>query len=178
MTRLLNEYKDFLEIELIAARSSAFIKRQKGQLKLDNSVLEEFLIDLTHPTVLTGLPDFPLTVGPNNRLQCRCRSLPSGDAWPQRSSSCCVEVKDQDFIIGKEIYYRFSPRPSFRGGQTTTGSLSLAVLAAETKVNLDKTVSRSRRHALRGSSTVARIRNTTSSRVSRHGGGGLSAHVN
>ena len=65
MTRLLNEYKDFLEVELIAARASAFIKRQKGQLKLDNSVLEEFLIDLTQPTVLTGLPDFPLTVGPN-----------------------------------------------------------------------------------------------------------------
>src|ERR1035438_5352684 len=33
MTRLLNEYKDFLEVELIAARASAFIKRQKGQLK-------------------------------------------------------------------------------------------------------------------------------------------------
>jgi len=65
MTRLLNEYKDFLEVELIAARGSAFIKRQKGQLKLDNSVLEEFLIDLTQSTVLTGLPDFPLTVGPN-----------------------------------------------------------------------------------------------------------------
>ena len=29
MTRLLNEYKDFLEVELIAARGSAFIKRQK-----------------------------------------------------------------------------------------------------------------------------------------------------
>ncbi|MGH9575832.1 MAG: hypothetical protein ACRD3R_00225, partial [Terriglobales bacterium] len=33
MTRLLNEYKDLLEVELIAARGSAFIKRQKGQLK-------------------------------------------------------------------------------------------------------------------------------------------------
>jgi hypothetical protein len=65
MTRLLNEYKDFLEVELIAGRGSAFIKRQKGQLKLDNSVLEEFLIDLTQPTILKGLPDFPLTVGPN-----------------------------------------------------------------------------------------------------------------
>ncbi len=39
MTRLLNQYKDFLEVELIARRGSAFLKRQKGQLKLDNSVL-------------------------------------------------------------------------------------------------------------------------------------------
>ena len=46
MVDLLNEYKDFIEVELIAKRGSAFIKRQKGQLKLDNSILEEFLIYL------------------------------------------------------------------------------------------------------------------------------------
>lgn len=38
MTKLLNEYKDVIEVELIAQRGSAFIKRQKGQLKLDNSI--------------------------------------------------------------------------------------------------------------------------------------------
>jgi len=42
MTELLNNYKDFLEVDLITRRGSAFIKRQKGQLKLDNSVIEEF----------------------------------------------------------------------------------------------------------------------------------------
>lgn len=30
MTDLLNEYKDYLEVELIARRGSPFIKRQKG----------------------------------------------------------------------------------------------------------------------------------------------------
>ncbi|MBI4566924.1 MAG: Bpu10I family restriction endonuclease [Planctomycetes bacterium] len=139
MTRLLNEYKDFLEVELIAARGSAFVKRQKGQLKLDNSVLEEFLIDLTQPTILTGLPDFPLTVGPNTAFMSLSFAPPALRALNE-APVVALKVKDQDFIIGKEIHYRFSPDPAFAADKTTTGSLSLAVLAAETKVNLDKTM--------------------------------------
>ena len=139
MTRLLNEYKDFLEVELIAARGSAFIKRQKGQLKLDNSVLEEFLIDLTQPTILTGLPDFPLTVGPNTAFMSLSFAPPALRALND-APVVVLKVKDQDFIIGKEIHYRFSPDPAFAADKTATGSLSLAVLAAETKVNLDKTM--------------------------------------
>lgn len=139
MTRLLNEYKDFLEVELIAARGSAFIKRQKGQLKLDNSVLEEFLIDLTQPTVLTGLPDFPLTVGPNTAFMSLSFAPPALRALNE-APVVALKVKDQDFIIGKEIHFRFSPDPAFAADKTASGSLSLAVLAAETKVNLDKTM--------------------------------------
>lgn len=139
MTRLLNEYKDFLEVELIAARGSAFIKRQKGQLKLDNSVLEEFLIDLVQPTILTGLPDFPLTVGPNTAFMSLSFAPPALRALND-APVVALKVKDQDFIIGKEIHYRFSPDPTFAAAKTATGSLSLAVLAAETKVNLDKTM--------------------------------------
>ena len=139
MTRLLNEYKDFLEVELIAARGSAFIKRQKGQLKLDNSVLEEFLIDLTQPTVLTGLPDFPLTVGPNTAFMSLSFAPPALRALNE-APVVALKVKDQDCIIGKEIHFRFSPDPAFAADKTASGSLSLAVLAAETKVNLDKTM--------------------------------------
>lgn len=139
MTRLLNEYKDFLEVELIAARGSAFIKRQKGQLKLDNSVMEEFLIDLTQPTVLTGLPEFPLTVGPNTAFMSLSFAPPALRALNE-APVVALKVKDQDFIIGKEIHYRFSPDPAFAADKTATGSLALAVLAAEVKVNLDKTM--------------------------------------
>ena len=65
ITAHLNAYKDQLEVELIAQNGSAFIKRQKGQLKLDNSVLEEFLIHLIHPAIIPGLPrDLELSVGP------------------------------------------------------------------------------------------------------------------
>jgi hypothetical protein len=56
MTSLLNGYKDFIEVDLIAKKGSPFIKRQKGQLKLDNSIIEEFLIHLVHDDILKDLP--------------------------------------------------------------------------------------------------------------------------
>lgn len=139
MTRLLNEYKDFLEVDVIARRASPFIKRQKGQLKLDNSVLEEFLIEIVHPNVLTGLPDFPLTIGPNTAFM-SLSFAPAGIRALNGTPEVVLKVKDQDFIIGKEIHYRFSPDPAFATDKTATGSLALAVLAAESKVNLDKTM--------------------------------------
>ena len=139
MTRLLNEYKDFLEVEILARRGSAFLKRQKGQLKLDNSVLEEFLIELVSPTTLQGLPDFPLTVGPTTAFMSLSFAPPTLRALNE-APVVALKVKDQDFILGKEIHYRFSPDPDFAPSKTTGGSLSLAVLAAECKVNLDKTM--------------------------------------
>ena len=48
--------------------------------------------------------------------------------------------KDQDFVIGKEIFYKFSSDSYFQNGLTNEGSFILAVLAAECKVNLDKTM--------------------------------------
>src|SRR5262249_41110033 len=65
MTHLLNGYKDYLEVELIAAKGSDFLKRQKGQLKLDNSVMEEFLIHLVDPAIINNLPKFDLETGPH-----------------------------------------------------------------------------------------------------------------
>jgi hypothetical protein len=139
MTHLLNEYKDTLEVEILARRGSAFLKRQKGQLKLDNSVLEEFLIELVSPSVLEGLPDFPLTVGPTTAFMSLSFAPPALVALDE-APVVALKVKDQDFILGKEIHYRFSPDPDFAPAKTASGSLSLAVLAAECKVNLDKTM--------------------------------------
>lgn len=39
MTKYLNEYKDYLEIELIAKKGSSLLNRQNGQLKLYSSVI-------------------------------------------------------------------------------------------------------------------------------------------
>lgn len=44
LVEMLNQYKDYLEVELIARQGSDFLKRQKGQMKLDNSVIEEFYL--------------------------------------------------------------------------------------------------------------------------------------
>ncbi len=63
---LLNDYKFFVEVECIARRGSPWLRRQKGQLKLDNSIIEEFLIHLIHPRTLPGFDRLEeLVVGPN-----------------------------------------------------------------------------------------------------------------
>ena len=43
LVRQLNEYKRYIELDLIFDADNDFLYRQKGQLKLDNTVLEEFL---------------------------------------------------------------------------------------------------------------------------------------
>ncbi len=124
MTKALNNYKDTLEVELIARRGSAFMKRQRGQLKLDNSILEEFLIHLVHPNVIRGLPeDLELTVGPTRAFMSLSFTPVdlSGLGGPPRVT---IKTKDQDFVIGKNIHYRFSPEADFPVEKTTAGSLS------------------------------------------------------
>lgn len=48
----LNEYRLWVDVELIFDSEDNFLYRQKGQLKLDNSMLEEFLPRLIHPSIL------------------------------------------------------------------------------------------------------------------------------
>lgn len=138
MTVLLNSYKDFLEVDLIAKKGSPFLKRQKGQLKLDNSVIEEFLIHLVHDDILTGLPK-GIETGSQTAfmsLTFRPNSIKSLTEQPE----IVLKQKDQDFTIGKSIFYQFSPNEKFEKKVTANGKLFLAVLAAEVKVNYDKTM--------------------------------------
>jgi hypothetical protein len=139
MTKYLNEYKDILEVELIANKGTPFLTRQKGQLKLDNSVIEEFLIHLIEPSIINGLPDFALDIGPQKAFM-SLSFLPAGVNQLNDKPHVVLKVKDQDFSIGKSIYYKFSSHEDFNPEKTTEGNLSLAVLAAEIKVNYDKTM--------------------------------------
>jgi len=139
MTNTLNKYKDFLEVELIAKNGSEFIKRQKGQLKLDGSVLEEFLVHLIDPAILPGLPAFDFETGAQTAFMSLSFS-PRSIAELKDKPTVILKDKDQDFAIGKTIHYKFSPNHKFPESKTTQGSLFLAVLAVECKVNLDKTM--------------------------------------
>ena len=139
MVELLNEYKDFLEVDLIADKGSPFIKRQKGQLKLDNSVMEEFAIQLIHPKIINGLPDFELSIGPNTAFM-SLSFMPVDLESLSGPPSIVLKRKDQDFALGKVIHYKFSPDKGFSSPETASGSFCLAVLAAEIKVNYDKTM--------------------------------------
>jgi len=99
MVDLLNEYKDFLEVDIIARRGSAFLKRQKGQLKLDNSVLEEFLIHLVDNRIIDGLPkNFNIDCGPYTAFM-SLSFRPEGISALNEKPSVILKQKDQDFTI-------------------------------------------------------------------------------
>ena len=51
-----------------------------------------------------------------------------------------IKEKDQDFTIGKSLFYKFSSDSNFNIDKTIAGKLFLAVLAVECKVNYDKTM--------------------------------------
>lgn len=139
LVKYLNQYKDRVEVDLIMERGSDFLRRQKGQLKLDNSIMEEFLIHLVTPEVLGEAANFPIETGPQTAFMSfafRPLSLPNLGERPE----VVLKLKDQDFTIGKTIHYKFSPDSKFANATTRSGSLFLAVLAAECKVNYDKTM--------------------------------------
>jgi len=140
MVELLNWYKDTLEVEVIMQRGSDFLRRQKGQLKLDNSVLEEFLIHLIRPEIITGMDNLDrLVIGPQNAFMSLAffpRSVKELTGKP----NIFVKSKDQDFVVGTKIHFKFSTDSKFPDEVTERGELVIAVLAAELKVNLDKTM--------------------------------------
>lgn len=138
MTALLNGYKDYLEVELIAQKGSPFVKRQKGQLKLDNSVLEEFLTHFVNPDILDNLPTGVETGSHTAFMSLSFR--PTNIESLNNKPEIVLKQKDQDFTIGKSIYYKFSPDNTFQNKVTLGGKIFLAVLAAEVKVNYDKTM--------------------------------------
>ena len=59
-----NRYKEFIELEFIFDSDADFLYRQKGQLKLDNSILEEFLPHLFYKGL--ELSDSMLGLGPRS----------------------------------------------------------------------------------------------------------------
>ena len=137
-TKLFNEYKFFVEVECVARRGSPWLKRQKGQLKLDSSIIEEFLIHLVHPATLTGFDRLgELTVGPNQAFMSLSFRPTSLEALLDRPD-VVVKTKDQDFTLGAEVHYAVGTDAALTNPER--GKFVLAVLAAECKVNLDKTM--------------------------------------
>ena len=139
MVQLLNQYKDRVEIDLILGKGSSFLIRQKGQLKLDNSIIEEFLIRLMNSEIIPELKGVDFITGPNNAFL-SLSFRPQNFSELENKPDIVLKTKDCDFVLGKEVHYKFSSNKEFTKDKTTTGSMALAVLAAECKINLDKTM--------------------------------------
>lgn len=139
MVDILNRYKNTLEVELIQKRGSAFIKRQKGQLKLDNSVLEEFLPHLLRPEILDHIDQSSFVTGPQKAFM-SLSFMPSSLSQLSGKPQVVIKSKDQDFTIATPVHFKFSTDSGFGRGSTATGQFALAVFATEIKLNLDKTM--------------------------------------
>ena len=129
-----NKYKRFIELDLIFDSSENFLYRQKGQLKLDNTILEEFLPQLVFRS-LRGI-DNSFELGPRKTFS--GLSFLSSIGNTGQSGEPTVKSKDQDFILGKKLYLKSSFDPKFQDYKLIESHLGY--VCAECKTNLDKTM--------------------------------------
>ncbi len=129
-----NQYKRFIELELIFNSPADFLYRQKGQLKLDNTILEEFLPHLFYRGL--SLPDSSFELGP--RTVFSGLSFVSSLASLGTGGQPHLRTKDHDFTIGKSLHIKTSFDSDFRDAEYV--KTSLGYVCVECKTNLDKTM--------------------------------------
>ena len=132
----LNRYKNMMDLDLIFDSKKDFLYRQKGQLKLDNTVLEEFLPWLVSRVFSERLSNSNLHLGPGNAFAQLHFESSLLDILP--GGGMVVRSKDHDFTIARSLFIKASHDHDYR--QFKEANISLAYLAAEIKTNLDKTM--------------------------------------
>jgi len=136
LLQLLSSYKLSIDLDLVFDSQNDFLYRQKGQLKIDNTDLEEFLPRLVGSVFSKHLMGLGLSLGPANAFsQLRLDSnLPSATI----GAGMAVRSKDHDFAMTQPLFLKVSHREDF--SETREAKTHLAYLAAEIKTNLDKTM--------------------------------------
>jgi hypothetical protein len=136
LVALLNDYKFHVDINLIFDSPHDFLYRQKGQLKLDNTVIEEFLPWVFTKAIPGVWKDRGLRLGPTN-----CFSHLRFDSTiraPSTGGGMATRTKDQDFAISRELFLKVSHDSEFH--DAVESQTHIAYVAAEIKTNLDKTM--------------------------------------
>ncbi len=132
----LNQYKTSIDLELIFDSSENFLYRQRGQLKLDSSILEEFLPWLVSCEFEEHLTATDLYIGPGNSFaQMRFESSLLNTI---QGGGMVVRSKDHDFILARPLFLKASHTEDFSEFKDT--KTNLAYFATEIKTNLDKTM--------------------------------------
>jgi hypothetical protein len=129
-----NRYKTFIELDLIFDSPENFLYRQKGQLKLDNTILEEFLPQLVYRSL--RLDDHTFEYGPRNTFA--GVSFTSSIVDSGRGGHPRLRTKDQDFVLCRRLYMMTSFDKDFT--QSEVIESHLGYVCAECKTNLDKTM--------------------------------------
>lgn len=138
LVKSLNDYKLFFELEVIWDSKGSFLYRQKGQTKIDNSILEEFFPWLICPTIIPSLKDITYQTGPRGAFSGTYFS--TSLAAPEIGGGLKIRTKNQDFTISRPVYLKSSWDSSFPKDDTLTYKVIVAFIAAECKTNLDKTM--------------------------------------
>jgi len=137
MVGLLNTYMEYLEVDLIFDSKEDFLYRQKGQLKLNSSVIEEFLPWLVTKSLSNQLKKYHnLAFGPTT-----CFSsvrFESSITSPKIGGGLYLKEKDHDFAISRKLFIRTSYQKNFK--KADTKGTNIAYVVAECKTNLDKTM--------------------------------------
>lgn len=133
---LLNAYKRYIELELVFDSPEDFLYRQKGQIKLDNTIIEEFLPILVTSVLANELQGKNLSFGPT-----KCFSglrFESGMTEEIDGGGVKLRSKDHDFAISRELFIQTSHQRNF--ARSVTKQTHISFVSAECKTNLDKTM--------------------------------------
>jgi Bpu10I restriction endonuclease len=106
MVHLLNEYRKRMDIDLIFDSHHDWLYRQKGQIKLDNSIIEEFLPRLINPSLIPEIAEMNVAVGPVKAFAAMW--FDSSLIQPKPAGGLSIRTKDQDFAISKPLYLQAS----------------------------------------------------------------------
>ena len=132
----LNKYKNYIDVNLIFDSKTDFLYRQKGQLKLSSSVIEEFLPRLIHPSIIGKFNLKQITVGPVKSIS--NLQFQSNLSGINPDIGLHIKEKDQDFSISKKVFLKVSYNDDFSDSNEIKTNLSF--IATECKTNLDKTM--------------------------------------
>lgn len=136
---LLNKYKFYIDINLIFDSPEDFLYRQKGQLKLDNTVIEEFLPIFVRKCIIKEFGKCDVEVG-SQTATFSSAYFASSLSSPTIGGGLSIKTKDQDFSMSRTLYLRSSYTPTFDAEKTVTVTTHLGYVMAELKTNLDKTM--------------------------------------
>lgn len=132
----LNNYKNYIDIELIFNSRNDFLYRQNGQLKLSNSILEEFLPYLFDERLVPGFKQMSNAIcGPQSSFA----GLSFGSPLLGLSrGGVFLKKKDQDFSVAKKHIVTITDNPP--SNDIFSASFCVSHFATEIKTNLDKTM--------------------------------------
>ncbi|MEC9291344.1 MAG: Bpu10I family restriction endonuclease [Pseudomonadota bacterium] len=136
LVKLLNSYKKSVEFDLIYCAETDFLYRQKGQLKLDNTILEEFLPRLFDSRLVPGFLRLTgLNCGPKSSFA----GLSFDSPFVELSKGgTYIKKKDQDFSVTRK--HKIEITRSDNEEDRFSEEVEVSYFATEIKTNLDKTM--------------------------------------